>query len=80
MELKIFFISMLFAGMCCCSVNISKIGGIEAESFSDKITYIKDVNTDLCFALIASRRPSSLSSSGIAMAEVSCEKVKNHLE
>lgn len=80
MKIKVFMISMLLAGTCCCSVNPSKIGKAEAGKFVDKLTYIKDKRVGICFAIIASRRSFNTDSSGLAITEVSCFKVKKYLE
>lgn len=80
MKLKVLIMSMLLAGTCCCSVNPSKIGKVEAGKFVDRLTYVKDKRVGLCFAIIASRKTWDTDSSGLAITEVPCDKVDDHLE
>lgn len=78
--MKKFLLVLLFVGIIGCSVNSSKMGSSEASDFVENIIYVQDQNTGLCFAIIASRKSFDLSSSGIGMTLVPCEKVMNRIE
>lgn len=62
-----------------CGVNPSEFGEYEARSFADKITYVQDSRTGLCFALVASRKALNASQSGMGITEVPCDAVGEHL-
>lgn len=55
-----------------CSINPSEITDSMAGKYADKLTYIHDARTGLCFAIIASRRTGSTDQSGLGITEVSC--------
>lgn len=61
-----------------CSVNTSKMDNFDTSN----ITYVKDSETGLCFAIVATRKSGSTDQSGIGMACVPCsekvmEKINN---
>ena len=59
-----------------CSVNASKMGREEARGVADSLTYIRDVKTGLCFAVVASRQTGTVNSTGMGLAHVPCDSVK----
>ena len=66
---------VLVLSLMSCDVNSSKFGTDEAKTFVNNITYVKDTRTNLCFALIASRRTGSFSQSGMGISQVPCDAV-----
>jgi hypothetical protein len=59
-----------------CSIKTSDKVDID----TDKITYIKDVRTGLCFGVVASRKAGEASSTGLGVTCVPCEMVEKYLE
>lgn len=47
----------------------------EVNADPHKIKYIRDNRTGLCFAVLGSRRATSINSSGLGMACVPCESI-----
>lgn len=58
-----------------CSVGTSKIS--ESDIDPDDVTYFKDNRTGLCFGILASKKAQSMSSTGLGIACVPCEALKN---
>ena len=60
-----------------CGVNPSQVSNDYANEMARKLTYTYDGRTNLCFAIIASRKTGSASQSGMGITEVPCtEAVK----
>lgn len=74
--MRFILISLIFVFMIGCSVNPSKIGSSEAQEFAEKITYVKDHRTNLCFAIVATRKTGDMNSTGMGITEVPCNDVK----
>lgn len=55
-------------------------GNEEAREFVNKVTYVRDARTDLCFAIVASRKTGSFSPTGLGITEVPCENVVEYLK
>lgn len=70
-KLIILFFGLLLLGSC--SVNTSGNVNIDA----DDIQYVKDDRTGLCFAIVASRKAMSTDATGLGMACVPCDSLKN---
>ena len=66
---------VLVVFMLGCEINPSKFGKDEAQLFANKITYVRDHRTGLCFAVVASRKTGSFDQSGMGISEVPCKKV-----
>lgn len=79
-KLGLMLIVLLMMSFASCSVNPSKIGRSEANVFAEKITYVEDVRTNLCFGIVATRKTGDASSSGMGITEVPCNKVRNFLK
>jgi len=79
MKMLVLILTLLIMSVVGCSVNFSKIGEKESRKFTEKIQYVKDESTGLCFAVVASRKTMDMNSTGIAMTEVSCRKVRKRL-
>ncbi len=62
-----------------CDINPSEFGGAEARGFANKITYVQDSRTGLCFALVASRKTANFDQSGMGISEVPCAAVEKVL-
>jgi len=62
-----------------CDVNPSKVGDEQAVEFIEKITYVQDTETGLCFAIIATRKTGSTDQSGIGITQVPCDQVEELL-
>lgn len=78
--MKKILLVLLFVSIIGCSVNPSRMGNSEANNFVENITYIEDKNTNLCFAVVASRKSFDFNSSGLGITVVPCEKVKNFIK
>lgn len=74
--MRFILVSLIFMFTIGCSVNPSKIGNSEAKEFAEKITYVKDYRTQLCFALVATRKTGDVNSTGMGITEVPCNDVK----
>jgi hypothetical protein len=59
-----------------CSVEASKTPKRVAQDIADNITYVRDARTGLCFAVISARRTGSVSTTGLGLAQVPCDKLK----
>lgn len=62
-----------------CSVNPSELSDGYVRNFARTTKYVKDERTGICFAVVASRATGGLTSTGVAMATVPCEKVGSML-
>ncbi len=80
MKFLIIMLMLMALALTGCDVNPSKFGSGEAKKFATKITYVKDHRTDLCFALVASRKTGTASQSGMGIAQVPCTAVADYLE
>lgn len=59
-----------------CSVNTSDNVNVDTTKFS----YYKDSRTNLCFAVVASRKSGSTDATGLGVACVPCDSVKRLLK
>ena len=78
--MRFILITVALAFLVSCDVNPSKFGKDEARGFIDKITYVKDPKTNLCFALVASRKTGDANQSGMGMSVVPCAAIEKYLE
>ena len=79
--MKKFIILVMAMGFIAgCEVNPSKFGNEEAKEFASKITYVKDTRTNLCFALVASRKTADFNQTGMGISAVSCDAVAELLK
>jgi len=78
--MKYIMMILLAVALTGCDINPSKFGSGEAKAFVEKITYVKDPDTGICFALVASRKTGNTSQSGMGITSVPCEAVADHLE
>jgi len=62
-----------------CSVNPSEVTPDYAKSFISKATYVKDVRTGMCFAIVATRKTGDTSQNGISFTWVPCEQAEKFL-
>jgi len=62
--------AVLFAG---CSVNTS--GNVDIDA--DDIKYVKDTRSGLCYGVVASRKTFTLSTTGLGLTCVPCDKVEH---
>jgi hypothetical protein len=65
-------IVILFGVMAACSQNPSKVSRDTAQDFMNNLTYFRDMRTNLCFAVVASRRDFSTYQNGLTMTYVPC--------
>lgn len=73
-SLTILLAALLISG---CSVGTSS--NIEVDG--NDLVYFKDNRTDLCFAVVASKKAGSLDTTGLGMTEVECtERVLNLIQ
>ena len=70
MKIKSLLAIALVATLAGCGVNTSDNIDLDASD----IRYIKDSETGLCFAFVASRKALSASTSGLGFTEVPCSK------
>ncbi len=62
-----------------CSVNPSGLSDSYAQQFVNKLKYVKDTRTGLCYAVVAARTTAETDSSGIGITEVPCEACEHLL-
>ena len=74
MKTTIFF-TILILILSGCSVKPSELTDEDTKSFISKVKYGKDKRTGLCFAIVSSRKATSVSTSGIGITNVPCDKV-----
>ena len=79
MKTKLFLCMLVVSIFSGCSVNPSGLSDKYAKDFVSKIKYVKDKRTDVCFAMVASRKTADTDQTGIGISEVPCEKVKHLL-
>ena len=66
--------TLLFALLLCsCSVNTSSNVNFKGED----LIYFKDSRTNLCFAVVASRKTASFDTTGLGVTCVPCENVEH---
>lgn len=66
-------------GLTSCSVNPSQVSDGYAKDFVKKVKYIKDENTGLCYAIVATRETGSTDQNGISWTWVPCDSVQKVL-
>ena len=76
---KITIIIFILLLLVSCSVNISKVPDKYAKDVAEKMTYVKDHKTGLCFGVIASRKTARPNQSGLGIVCVPCDQVRNYL-
>lgn len=70
-----YFVAMIsFVLLTGCSQNPSKLDKSSAQAIADKLRYIKDRRTGLCFAAVASRQTGSAQQNGMTITWVPCDK------
>ena len=62
-----------------CSVNASKVDTSMAKKMAEKVTYFKDYNTGLCFAVVASRKDLDIHQTGMGLSNVPCDACEEQL-
>ena len=72
---KLVMLVLIMLAMVACDVNPSKISQEDADKYAEKITYMKDYEHNICYAVIASRKTGHASQTGLGMTSVPCEKV-----
>ena len=73
---KILLAAVTVVMLAGCGVNTSDNVNVNSRD----ITYFQDKRTDLCFALVATRKTGDLNTSGVGLTEVPCEAVKEYLK
>ena len=73
---KIILAALTVVMLAGCGVNTSDNVNVR----SSDITYFQDKRTDLCFALVATRKTGDFNTSGVGLTEVPCEAVKEYLK
>ena len=66
-------IAILALGLAGCSVGTSKPNHSTAMEVVRKLTYIQDVKTGLCYAVISTSHATSVSDDGLSITWVPCE-------
>ena len=77
MKKSLIFITALLM-LVSCGVHPSKIGN--SKKFVDKLTYVRDDRTGLCFAIVGVRKSRNITLNGLGIACVPCAQVKHLLE
>lgn len=77
--MKLFIMLLAACLLAGCSVNPSGVSQKYAQGFVNNMTYAKDSRTGLCFGVAASRRTAKMSSTGIGVVSVPCDKVEHLL-
>ncbi len=77
-------ISVIFFAVICffavsCSVNPSEVDDDYAKEFVQKVKYIQDEKTGLCYAIVATRRTANFYQNGISLTWVPCDSVEKFL-
>ena len=75
--MKYIILIIMAVALLGCEVNPSKVGAGEARIFAEKLTYVKDVRTQLCFAIVATRPTGNTDQSGMGITEVPCFNVEH---
>jgi len=70
---------LLFLCLVGCSVNMSKVSPEYAKDMANKMTYVRDGRTGLCFGIISSRKSMNTDQSGLGIVCVPCESVADLL-
>jgi hypothetical protein len=73
---KIGFILVVVIALTSCSVNTSD----NVDFDGTDVVYFKDKRTGLCFGAVASRNTGSVSTTGLGLTCVPCEKVEKLIE
>lgn len=69
----------MIAFMGSCSVNMSQVSAKYAMDMTQKMQYVFDPRTGLCFGIIASRKSFQTDQSGMGVVCVPCDQVKGYL-
>lgn len=70
----IYLLLILILGVSC---GVSSSSNINIDP--NNILYVKDIRTGLCFGFVASRKTTSLETTGLGMTCVPCENVEKYL-
>lgn len=78
---KILLFVFILSSFCIvsCSVNPSEVTDGYAKKFVDKVKYIKDERTGLCYAIVATRETGNTDQNGISWTWVPCDSVQKFL-
>ena len=68
---KLFPLLVLCLLLAGCTQNPSKMGHSEAQAV-DKLTYVKDTKTGVCYAVVASRGTGEAHQNGLSITYVPC--------
>lgn len=62
-----------------CRINPSEVSDSYAKEFVEKVKYIKDERTGICYAIVATRMAGSADQNGISWTWVPCDSVEKYL-
>lgn len=78
--MKRFLVIGLSLTLCACGAEPQKVTPVDARKIADRLTYVQDTRTGLCFATLGSLSTDLAGGvEGIALANVPCETVKHFL-
>ena len=73
--LCIFLVVLFIVVLWGCSARTSAPSASIAKDMVNKLTYVQDSRTDICYAVVGFARPGDLSNNSAGITYVPCEKV-----
>lgn len=73
------FIAFVCVFIVSCTVQASEVTDDTAKEFVQKVKYIKDEKTGLCFAIVATKQNGNADQNGMSWTWVPCDSVEKFL-